>query len=233
MMVKAKRRLEPTTRQEAHDWALRHCSNSDQEFSALNYAVWQESLNWGEGILAESRRKLAGVEHDLGGGGAYVILYFLTRLLKPRVVLETGVAAGWSSHAILAGLSLNGSGHLYSSDFPYFRLRNPEAYIGLLVPHQLCSRWSLDVRGDEVAVPTLLARVETVDLLHYDSDKSYQGRAHVMAEVGPFLTAESVVVMDDIQDNTFFRDWIDASCLPFRVFEFEGKYLGVAGKLWT
>jgi hypothetical protein len=34
--------------------------------------------------------------------------------------------AGFSSSAILTALKENGEGILYSSDFPYFRIKNPE-----------------------------------------------------------------------------------------------------------
>ena len=56
---------------------------------------------------------------SLGGGGNFILLYFLTRKFN-KVVVETGVAAGWSSLAILGAFEKNGEGKLYSSDFPYF-----------------------------------------------------------------------------------------------------------------
>ena len=77
------------------------------------------------------------MRHDLGGGGAYNIIYFLTRLIKPKIIFETGVGAGYSTYAFLTAIKENNLGTLYSSDFPYFRLNKPERYIGFLVTDDL------------------------------------------------------------------------------------------------
>ena len=45
------------------------------------------------------------------------LLFFLTRFLKPNIVLETGVANGYSSKAILYAIKKNKKGSLFSSDF--------------------------------------------------------------------------------------------------------------------
>ena len=69
-------------------------------------------------------------------GGLYKLLYFPIRKIKPYTVVETGVAAGWTSLAILRALNKNGRGHLYSSDFPYFELKNRRVH---WISHN--SRW--------------------------------------------------------------------------------------------
>ena len=71
-----------------------------------------------------SDKILQSIPFNLGGGGALDLLYFLTRYSKPKIVLETGVVAGHSSKTILTAIGKNGEGHLYSSDFPYFRLKS-------------------------------------------------------------------------------------------------------------
>ena len=76
---------------------------------------------------------MENIQYNLGGGADYPLLYFLTRYLNPENVLETGVAAGFSSYAILSALQKNRKGTLYSSDFPYLRIKNPERYIGIVV----------------------------------------------------------------------------------------------------
>jgi hypothetical protein len=45
-------------------------------------------------------------------------LYVAVRTLQPRVVVETGVASGWSSAHILRALEANGAGVLHSIDLP-------------------------------------------------------------------------------------------------------------------
>ena len=44
------------------------------------------------------------------------IVYATVRILKPSIVVETGVASGVSTTLILQALSLNGKGQLYSID---------------------------------------------------------------------------------------------------------------------
>jgi predicted O-methyltransferase YrrM len=165
----------------------------------------------------------------LGGGGQFQLVHFLVRHLQPRVVLETGVAAGWTSQAILSALEANGAGTLYSSDFPYFRLEDPERYVGCLVDEQLKHRWHLALNGDRANLAEFLPEVGTIDFVHYDSDKSVEGRQFVMDAIASRLSPDAVVVMDDIDDNTFFRDWVTRSGRPFRVFARGRKYVGLTG----
>ena len=139
------------------------------------------------------------------------------------------MAAGWSSRAILEALEINGGGELHSSDFPYFRLEQPERFIGVVVPVELRSRWSLDVRGDRRALPAIVQKVDRVDLFHYDSDKSVGGRRFALGVVQSKLAPGAIILMDDIQDNMFFADWVTSRKLPHLVFGFEGKFVGAVG----
>ena len=146
--------------------------------------------------------------------------------MKPKTVVETGVAAGFSSYSILEALSRNGGGKLFSSDFPYFRVKNPEKFIGYVVPDSLRTNWSLDIRGDEFAIPAICKNVDTIDMFHYDSDKSYSGRLFAIQQIQKKLSSNSIVLIDDIQDNLFFKNLMDYLRCEYQVFEFEGKYVG-------
>jgi predicted O-methyltransferase YrrM len=229
MLRKVSRRAERNTRAAATKWAKAQAIGIDEYAVAVDEELWLSSLDASRRMEEAARRLLATCPHDLGGGGAFPLLYFLVRLQTPAVVVETGVAAGWSSRAILEALADNGSGRLYSSDFPYFRFADPERYIGYIVPTALQTRWSLDIRGDAVALPEIVRRELSIDLFHYDSDKSYAGRRRAMATLGPLLGPGSVVLMDDIQDNVFFRDYVSEAGLGSVVFEFGGKYVGAIG----
>ena len=54
-------------------------------------------------------------------------------------------------------------------------------------------------------------------------------RSFGMAAVRPHLTPDAVIVCDDIDDNTWFRDWVVGEGLAHRVFERGGKYVGLVG----
>jgi predicted O-methyltransferase YrrM len=216
-------------RSDAKAWAEERAVDATELLRAIDATLWDEAAAWATEFESHASQRLRPVGFDLGGGGHYPLLYFLTRRMRPEVVVETGVAAGWSSVAILSALERNGAGTLLSSDFPYFRLPDPERFVGWLVPQGLRHRWQLDIDGDRKALPRFMRSAPSVDLFHYDSDKTDAGRRFAMNTVGPYLSPGAVVVMDDIADNNFFRDYVAASNLRTHVFKFEAKYLGVIG----
>jgi len=142
-------------------------------------------------------------------------------------VLETGVASGWSSNAILSALQENNRGRLYSSDLPYPDREGSRNVIGILVEETLKQRWTLCVDGDLECLPRFVDHCEGIDLFHYDSNKSYKGRVFAWNAVKASLSNDSLVIYDDIQDNFHFRDLVQELGVEFRVFEFEGKYIGL------
>jgi predicted O-methyltransferase YrrM len=214
------------------EWLQVSCLNFEEYATNINKSLWDEAKVFAASLKSSSRQILSSIPHDLGGGGIYPLLYFVTRLVKPGVVVETGVAAGFSSSSFLAAIKLNGFGRLYSSDFPYFRIPNPEQYIGVVVDDSLKSNWELFIEGDEINLPAILGKINRVDVFHYDSDKSYSGRALVMSSIRKYLHKDSIVLMDDIQDNAFFYDYIKmARPAKWHIFEFEGKYIGIIGSL--
>ncbi len=227
VLKKIAKRFEPDTRAEAILWAKKHAISVPEYCQSIDASLWEETLKAVADINARAQSILASIKDDLGGGGAYPLLYFLVLHKKPNVVVETGVAAGWSSLTILAALSKENNGELFSSDFPYFRMANPEKYIGILVPASLKNRWTLDVRGDDIALPGIVARVGRIDLFHYDSDKSASGRSSAISKVQQKLSANAVIVMDDIQDNTYFKRLAESCGHDYTVLEFQGKYVGL------
>ncbi len=168
----------------------------------------------------------------MGGGGIYPFLYFITLFTKPDCIVETGVGAGFSSYAFLAAIKVNGRGKLYSSDFPYFRLPDPESYIGIVVEESLKDNWELYIDGDEANLPRILNSIKEVDIFHYDSDRTYSGRKMAMSLIERSLSEDGIILMDDIQDNSFFRDYVEEkNAQSWYIFKFKGKYVGMIGKL--
>jgi len=229
MLTKVLRRRAPDSSAAARAWAEDRAGEIDDWCSQSNEPLWNETKLKCAEIRGDGEQRLNALPGaaDMGGGGAYPLLYFLVRLLRPQVVVETGVAAGWSSRAILEAMNVNEEGNLYSSDFPYFRLKNPERYIGVVVPERLKGRWAVDTRGDQIALPAISREVPKIDLFHYDSDKSARGRESALKEVIPKMAAGSLILMDDIQDCTYFRDMVHSASLEPTVFRFQGKYLGM------
>ncbi|MGB3752427.1 MAG: class I SAM-dependent methyltransferase [Parerythrobacter sp.] len=208
-------------------WAAERAIQVDAYCTSLNSDLWSEAIEFKKNFEPHAMEVLKRTSRFFGGGGAYPLIHFLVRYLEPEFIVETGVAAGWSSHAALAACEKNGNGRLYSSDFPYFRETNAADDIGLLVPDHLRDRWTLDIRGDEHSLPEVASRNGAIDLLHYDSDKSYSGRKFALSTLEGSLSQDAWLIMDDIQDDLFFRDMVIANEFEHSVCEFEGKFLGI------
>jgi predicted O-methyltransferase YrrM len=215
---------------QAVSWAKENAQSLEDYINHLDPALWQETKTECDILTEKARAKLDALGMDLGGGGHYYLLYFLTRYFKPKTIVETGVAAGWSSQSLLTALHKNGGGALFSSDFPYFRYKNPEKYVGYLVDEEFKQNWMLFIDGDENNLPRIAQQLKNpVDLFHYDSDKSREGRNYAFNILQPKLADDAVVVFDDIQDNFHFKDFVTRKKWPFKVFEFEEKYIGLTG----
>ncbi|MCP4547272.1 MAG: class I SAM-dependent methyltransferase [bacterium] len=236
MLGKLWRRIRPQSGHLNSDdnqaWLAKQAVDFAEMAHELNPALWSEAEEFGCALEKRAEGILAGLDHQLGGGAYHQLLYFLTRLRCPGVVVETGVAAGFSSQAFLSAMRRNGGGELHSSDFPYFRLPEPERYIGIVVEEELKENWHLHVKGDAVNLPVIASSVTVVDLFHYDSDKSYSGRTFAMKIMVPRLRPGALIIMDDIQDNSFFHDYvIERSPAAWSVFTCGGKYVGLIGEL--
>ena len=208
-------------------WCKDHSEPYDSFLKSLDPDLWAETQTICKKIEDNAHKKLEQINIDLGGGGNYPLLYFFTRYTNAETIVETGVAAGWSSQAILTAMQTNNTGKLYSSDFPYFRQDSPEKLVGYLVDDELKENWSLAIDGDQNNLPEFLTKIKEIDLFHYDSDKSYKGRSFASNLIIPKCHKNSVIIFDDIQDNSHFKDYVTNSKTPFKVFEFQGKYVGL------
>ena len=138
-----------------------------------------------------------------GGGGNELILYYIVRHLKPNIVLESGVSAGISSRSILEGLEKNKKGELYSSDL---QLHLDKKDIGILVKKELHHRWTLFDKGDEINLPIILNRINEIDIVYYDSEKSYSGKKIFFDRILTNFTPK-IIIVDDIDRDYWFRDF--------------------------
>lgn len=202
--------------------------DADAWAKRIDADLWQEACTFADEQQVYSDGVMATLPVVMGGGGFYALLYFMTRLLKPKQVVETGVAAGFSSRAFLKAMQANGAGHLSSSDFPYFRLENPEKYSGVLVEADLRSNWTLMIGSDRDNLPKVAATGQHIDLLHYDSDKSVAGRSFALKTLAPVMSKNTLIMFDDIQDNAHFLEWEKSGAYTTIVFAFGGKYIGMA-----
>jgi hypothetical protein len=232
-----KRLREPNPRvikKKASEWYDQKAEDTLTFMGRMNPALVRESVLYNDGLQAHGQQVLSTLPVKMGGGGNCVLLYFLARHLEPSTIVETGVSMGFSSHAFLSAIQKNSKGHLYSSDFPYFRIENPETYIGCVVAEHLKKPWSLFIEGDHINLPRIVSQIKHIDLFHYDSDKSYAGRSEALKILNDKLTMRSTIVFDDIGDNFHFRDWVEQKGLRYQVLRNpNGGFVGITGSILT
>jgi predicted O-methyltransferase YrrM len=222
------RKARERSRDEATRWANGLAISTDEAITALCGSKTTNFLM--EPILIqEATTRVTDCAADLGGPADIRLLYALTRHLRPDLIVETGVAYGWSSLAILAAIEENGSGKLVSIDRPDMTLPD-DRYIGCAVPDRFRHRWTLRLGVDRDRLPAALAEAEKVKLVHYDSDKSYLGRAWAYRKIWPAIAHHGVFVSDDISDNTAFRDFCREVGVAPIIIRDGSKFCGIALK---
>lgn len=161
----------------------------------------------------------------MGGAGALELIYHACEFTEAQNTIETGVAYGWSSLAALLSLEKR-NGTLYSSDMPYLG-QNGDQYVGYVVPENLKKNWKLYRHADKESLPKILKETSEVDVVHYDSDKSYEGMTWAYETLYPRLRKGGVFISDDINDNSAYQDFCEKNNIDTTVVEFEGKYVGL------
>lgn len=128
--------------------------------------------------------------------------YVMARLLRPQVIVETGVHDGLGSTVFLQALHRNRldghPGQLYGIDI------NPQA--GWLIPDHLRDQFTLVVEDSATALATI-GYDSPVDLFIHDSDHRY---AHEMNEfdlIAPSLSPQAVVLSDNSHATTTLSDF--------------------------
>lgn len=131
--------------------------------------------------------------------------YLACRLLRPEVVVETGVAYGVSSAFILKALQENGRGALHSIDLPPLRLGS-DRFQGISVPETLRERWSIYRGASARVLPGLLEELGQVDLFLHDSLHTHRNMRREFSTVWPRLPEGGVLLADDVERNHAFQE---------------------------
>ena len=173
---------------------------------------------------------------EAAGGVPFILgrlYYSLVRALKPEVIIETGVASGVSSSFLLAGLSENSKGTLYSIDLPYdsadmevSRTKAPDhrattqglpvlpkwLETGWIVPGGLRSRWKLFRGRSNELLPAIRREVEP-DIFIHDSDHS---DPNVLFELNSAraIGKRQLMIVDDVWTGTAFLEFCQSQNRP-------------------
>lgn len=181
--------------------------NTKKEF---NDYIWKHYNNFENRLHKEKRKH--------GGGGVSkaegVIFYTIVRLLKPDIILETGVASGISSAYILSALEENKRGQLFSIDLPpdYVKFEGrvlipKDKEPGWLIPEELKKRWRLELGESSEKLPPVLKNLPLIDIFIHDSEHTYENMIWEFRTVWPYFKKEGLLLSHDINWNKAFSDF--------------------------
>jgi predicted O-methyltransferase YrrM len=151
-------------------------------------------------------------DHDSGTATA-LVAYSFVRHLRPTLMVETGVARGFTSAVILTAMAHNGFGHLWSIDIP-----PADVFVagesGAAVPDHLRSSWTY-VRGDSKRkLPPLLETLGKIDLFLHDSLHYYPTMTFEFEQAWAHLRPGGALVSDDMRFNRAFADFVTRHHVP-------------------
>jgi Methyltransferase domain len=129
------------------------------------------------------------------------VAWCLARHLRPKHVVETGVARGLTTRVLLEALELNGSGRLWSIDLPPLLERDLAEETAAAVPTRLYERWTLLRGSSRRLLPGLATRLGQIDLFVHDSTHTTRNLRFELEQVWPALASDGAALIDDVERN--------------------------------
>ena len=154
----------------------------------------------GSQIYSRLREKFRTWRKDLWGlQGTHGIGFMLIRKFKPELIIETGIAHGYSAEVILTALSLNGKGRLQSIDIDEkVHLQNIDVDVGWLVTPSYFNHWDRKI-GDS---KNILANInQEPDIFIHDSLHTEEHMLFEYYWAKDHLKPNGLLVSDDIDRN--------------------------------
>ena len=174
-----------------------------------------------------AKLKQKKLNYKMGGKAHLNLLYNLVINLKPKNILETGVAFGWSTLVFL--LSKKKFTKLTSIDLSY-PTSSSDKYVAMALPANLKNKLTL-IRGIDYDYLNILNKEKKFfDFIHYDSDKSYIGRKKNYLLIWKLLKKNGCFISDDISDNAAFYEFIKSKKIKHYILQTGSKYVGIIFK---
>jgi predicted O-methyltransferase YrrM len=137
------------------------------------------------------------------------ILYLICRVIKPKVVVETGVKSGFSSAFILKALEDNSYGRLYSIEKrDKIRVTPQEKDIGWAIPNSLRNKWQLIIGSSGDKLQPLLDNLKSIDVFFHDSLHTYENMLFEYHTAWPYIKKDGFLMSDDVNFNDAFTEFV-------------------------
>ena len=126
----------------------------------------------------------------------------IVKLMRPAVMVETGVALGFTTATVLRVMAEAGEGKLYSVDLPALQ-HNPDESVGRAVPSELRDRWHLELGDSRKKLEPLCARVAPLDIFLHDALHTYSSQLREYRTAWPFIRCGGLLLSDDVNNPAF------------------------------
>ena len=131
------------------------------------------------------------------------LLNVLTQLIRPKIVIETGVGEiGLSSSFFLQALDTNSEGTLYSIDPDRFYSLYGY-HVGGGIPDRLRKRHKLIVGGSQAKLEPMLKELGGVDIFMHDGDHRYSTKMFEYETVFKYINKGGLIFSDDTWDSSW------------------------------
>ena len=211
------------------EWCRTKAISKEHLYEKLGF-VSSSSEIFTEGFIENKSNIIRASNADFGGMGDIHLIHDICENIQATHCIETGVAYGWSSEAVLRSISKR-KGSLISVDMPMIG-QDDYHLIGFVVSDVYQKNWSLlrmpDMNGLLKAIK--MHGTNQIDFIHYDSDKSYYGRKWSQPIIMNALKENGIFVSDDINDNFAFKDFVEENNLNYHIIEHAGKFVGIIKK---
>lgn len=153
-----------------------------------------------------NRDSLSGIpsEYDVEARTAQ-LLYVIVRWRRPETILETGIARGFSSYALLSAVKANGTGTVHSCDV--------DVESGEFVNADLRNFWTkhvIDGRDAERSFLSVVNALNTIDFFFHDSNHRKQWMEFEFITVVPKMPSGAILGSDDVDLNQAFLSVLPA-----------------------
>ena len=160
----------------------------------------------------------------------HYLLYALIRIIKPSVIIETGVFDGLLSSIILSALKKNNHGFLHSIDLPAnstllehwkddlppdwktlsdpWRQLPPGKQSGWMIPTELRDRHEIIIGDSKVMLEKICNKHKPISLFIHDSLHTYRHMTFEFEKAIEFMNKGSFLCSDDIFWNMAFQDML-------------------------
>lgn len=163
-----------------------------------------------EGVKAEADNAVREISSRVGQRNFWQVsqdelrfIYTVSSLLRPEIVVETGVGPGTTSSAFLQAIRNHG-GRLYSFDLGVgYGEEKEKMPVGFTVPDELRSNWALTLGDSKKTLPDKLREIGKVNIFFHDSEHTYEHVTFELNTVKPYLTGKWLIIIDNY-------DWTEA-----------------------